>query len=207
MTITDRTAQKMVLGLRSVLDADGEAEAGFLATIVSACGDLAMAQIDNDAKIYSDNFCAMYIAKSGLSAQPIALQRFALAKRLYIRLLSRIIESEQSRLRSTPVSLLSSSTFNDSLWACSIEIVLFTYRVPWSQESYGLGATGFPWVLGVVNVQPYDFYKVIEIIIRAEDKLTGELTRHLNYIEQDVVLHQAWLVSSLVYFMLISCYY
>ena len=62
-----------------------------------------------------------------------------------------------------------------ALWACAMEVVLFIYRVPWAQValalislrgSYivqgdlGLGATGFPWILSVTNILPYDFYKV-----------------------------------------------
>ena len=56
--------------------------------------------------------------------------------------------------------LLGNVTFMHSLWACAMEIVLFIYRVPWSQGDVGLGATGFPWILSVTDIQPYDFYKV-----------------------------------------------
>ena len=49
-------------------------------------------------------------------------------------------------------------------------------------------------MLTVVNIQPYDFYKVIEVVIRAEARFSQELIRHLNFVEQEVILYLAWAV-------------
>jgi hypothetical protein len=51
-------------------------------------------------------------------------------------------------------------------------------------------------VLTVVSIQPYDFYKVIEVVIRAEARFSQELIRHLNFVEQEVILYLAWAVLS-----------
>lgn len=38
----------------------------------------------------------------------------------------------------------------------------------------------FPWVLAVYDLQPYHFYKVIELAIRAEDGFSRDVIKHLN---------------------------
>lgn len=38
----------------------------------------------------------------------------------------------------------------------------------------------FPWVLAVYDMEPYDFYKVIELVIRAEDGFWRDVIKHLN---------------------------
>ena len=40
----------------------------------------------------------------------------------------------------------------------------------------------FPWLLQVYNLQAYNFYKVIEVLIRAEDGLSREVVKHLNQV-------------------------
>jgi len=38
----------------------------------------------------------------------------------------------------------------------------------------------FPWVLNALQIHPYHFYKVIEVIVRVEDKLPRDMIKHLN---------------------------
>ena len=38
----------------------------------------------------------------------------------------------------------------------------------------------FPWILGVFNLHPFDFYKVIESFIQAETNLTKEIIQVIS---------------------------
>ena len=124
---------------------------------------------------FQDAFCAGFVAKIGESSRPLAKQRFAFVKRLlfrsrccglfatimHCRLLHKVLVAERQRSKVNNFEqLLGSATFMHSLWACAMEVVLYVYRVPWSAGEVGLGATGFPWILSVTQLTPYDFHKV-----------------------------------------------
>ena len=40
----------------------------------------------------------------------------------------------------------------------------------------------FPWIVDIFELSPYHFYKVIEIIIRAEKGLSRDVVKHLNHV-------------------------
>jgi len=42
----------------------------------------------------------------------------------------------------------------------------------------------FPWVLAVFEIQPYHFYKVIELLIRAEENFSRDVIKHLNSVSK-----------------------
>lgn len=50
----------------------------------------------------------------------------------------------------------------------------------------------FPWILTALNLEAYNFYKVIEIIVRSEDQLSRDIVKHLNVIEEKVLETLAW---------------
>lgn len=62
--------------------------------------------------------------------------------------------------------------FHRTLFACCLEIVIFSYN---SQRS-------FPWIVEIFNLSPYHFYKVIEIIIRTEEGFSRDVVKHLNHV-------------------------
>ena len=72
--------------------------------------------------------------------------------------------------------------FHVGLFACSLEIVLFSYN---SQRR-------FPWILEAFDLHAYHFYKVIEIIIRAEENLSRDVVKHLSQVEEKVLEELAW---------------
>lgn len=63
-------------------------------------------------------------------------------------------------------------SFNVSLFACSLEIVLFSYN---SQRR-------FPWILEIFDLAGYHFFKVIEIVVRAEENLSRDVVKHLSQV-------------------------
>lgn len=50
----------------------------------------------------------------------------------------------------------------------------------------------FPWILNALNLDAYYFYKVIEIIVRAEDQLSRDVVKHLNQVEEKILESLAW---------------
>lgn len=68
------------------------------------------------------------------------------------------------------------------MFACSIEIVIFSYN---SQRK-------FPWILDALNLKAYYFYKVIELIVRTKDQLSRDVVKHLNSIEEQILESIAW---------------
>lgn len=60
--------------------------------------------------------------------------------------------------------------FLASVYACTLELLIFTYE---SERE-------FPWVIEVLRLVPVHYYKVIELIIRAEPELSREMVKHLN---------------------------
>lgn len=57
----------------------------------------------------------------------------------------------------------------------------------------------FPWLLGVFQLQGFDFYKVIESFIKAEPSLNRDMVKHLERCEHMIIESIAWkAVSSII---------
>ena len=67
-----------------------------------------------------------------------------------------------------------------------MQIVIFSYN---SQKT-------FPWILNTFGLEPIQFMKVIEIIIRAEQWLARDVVKHLQRIEEQVLESRAWTSGS-----------
>lgn len=119
-----------------------------------------------------------------------APNKFQLAKSLYYYLLDKILHFE---FRIKPIdlkSLFQKDIFNTTLIACSVEIVLDAYSSDME----------FPWILDCFNINAFEFYKLIEIIVRSHDGiLNRELIKHLNLIEETCLESLAWQKSSPVW--------
>ncbi|XP_063758404.1 retinoblastoma-like protein 2 isoform X2 [Eleginops maclovinus] len=108
---------------------------------------------------------------------------FGLGEALYFRLLESITEREKRILGDADLScILEQDMFHRSLLACSLEIVLFSYKPPGD----------FPLVLSIFQLPAYHFYKVIEVLVRAEQGLFREVVKHLNQVEEMVLERLAW---------------
>lgn len=123
----------------------------------------------------------------------LARKRADLGGKLYFKLLEAIIVREQKRLPTDKIgdllsSLLCHEIFHISLFACCIEIVLASHNAK----------RLFPWVLdlykdfGTDTLYPFLFYKVIELVIREEDRLSRDIVKHLATIEEKVLDSMAW---------------
>ncbi|RWS25254.1 Retinoblastoma-like protein 1 [Leptotrombidium deliense] len=120
-------------------------------------------------------------------------KRLELGVTLYYKTLEAIIMREKKKLDDSKISdilcsLLSNELFHVSLFACCIEIVLYSYN---SQRT-------FPWIIDVLgdfrnlHFQAFHFYKVIELLIREEDGLSRDVVKHMNSIEEQILDSLAW---------------
>uniref|UniRef100_A0A1I8PFF0 Retinoblastoma-associated protein A-box domain-containing protein n=1 Tax=Stomoxys calcitrans TaxID=35570 RepID=A0A1I8PFF0_STOCA len=117
-----------------------------------------------------------------------SVNKFQLAKSLYYYLMDKILQSEvTNRHIDLNIILQKSDSINTTLIACSVEIVLDAYDSPLK----------FPWILECFSITAFEFYKLIEIIVRSHNGiLNRELIKHLNLIEEMCLDNLAWKKSS-----------
>ncbi|XP_064466642.1 retinoblastoma-like protein 1 isoform X1 [Ornithodoros turicata] len=140
-------------------------------------------------KEMGDAFCAAYTQPTadqqcGTAHLDFARMRLQLGETLFYKALENIIMNETLQQKTnTELSVhLCHSVFQQSLFACCMEIVMFCYN---SQRE-------FPWILEAFGLMPYNFYKIIEPLIRAEEGLWREVVKHLNHIEEQILESYAW---------------
>lgn len=123
----------------------------------------------------------------------LARKRVDLARKLYFKVLETIIVREQKRVPTDKIgdtlsSLLSHEIFHISLFACCVEIVLASHNAKRT----------FPWILDVyknfseATLYPFEFYKVIELVIREEERLSRDIVKHLASIEEKILDSMTW---------------
>ena len=126
-------------------------------------------------------------------SQDFAKKRLQFAITFYFKMLENIANREMKinanvNNSDALTSVLSNEMFHVSLFACSIEIVLFAYK------SHRV----FPWIIEIMKdfnslqFQPIDFYKVIELIIRDEEGLSRDIVKHLTSLEERILESMAW---------------
>uniref|UniRef100_A0A8C0BM65 RB transcriptional corepressor like 1 n=1 Tax=Buteo japonicus TaxID=224669 RepID=A0A8C0BM65_9AVES len=121
--------------------------------------------------------------KNAPSEQLITIFELKLAEILYYKILETVMVQETRRLHGKDLTaLLEQDVFHRSLMACCLEIVLFAYSSPRT----------FPWIIEVLDLRPFYFYKVIEVLIRSEDGLSRDMVKHLNSIEEQILESLAW---------------
>ncbi|OQR73530.1 retinoblastoma protein 1-like, partial [Tropilaelaps mercedesae] len=115
-----------------------------------------------------------------------AKKRLALGEALFYKILEAILTLEHNST-SKPLNNFSVSLrqeqFQRSLFASCLEIVMFSYN---SKE------TLFPWILQVFGLKGYDYYRIIEPVIRSEQQLSRDVVKHFNRIEEQILESIAW---------------
>ncbi|XP_021037313.1 retinoblastoma-associated protein [Mus caroli] len=133
----------------------------------------------------------------GQGCVDIGVQRYKLGVRLYYRVMESMLKSEEERLSIQNFSkLLNDNIFHMSLLACALEVVMATYSRSTLQHLDSGTDLSFPWILNVLNLKAFDFYKVIESFIKVEANLTREMIKHLERCEHRIMESLAWLSDS-----------
>ncbi|KAL4235049.1 Retinoblastoma-like protein 1 [Mactra antiquata] len=154
-------------------------------------GDSLFTTITQRVQDMGEIFCNNYVQPSENhpgSQLDFAKRRLQLGESLYYKTLESILTSEKRRSeickehKGNVTGLLEHDVFHRSLFACCLEIIIFSYN---SQRM-------FPWIVDIFDLSPYHFYKVIEIIVREEDGLSRDVVKHLNHIEECILESLAW---------------
>ncbi|KAJ8252547.1 hypothetical protein COCON_G00218590 [Conger conger] len=179
-------AMQSVGRLHSLLTGLKHGPSDKLASTLRACARDPSEAISNRLKDMSEIFCLHYEGnkeENSSLAKDIGVKYFRLAEALYYKTLEAVINQEKKRLGDSDLSgILEKDVFHRSLLACCLEIVIFSYRPPGE----------FPRVIEIFDLPPYHFYKVIEVMVRAEEGLFREVVKHLNRIEEQVLESLAW---------------
>ncbi|KAM4891555.1 retinoblastoma-like protein 1 [Sylvia borin] len=175
--------QSMVAGLKN-------SPSEQLTAIFESCSRSPLESIMSRVKEIGETFCCSYTQST--DEQPgshidFAVNRLKLAEILYYKILETIMVQETRRLHGKDLTaLLEQDLFHRSLLACCLEIVLFAYSSPRT----------FPWIIEVLDLRPFYFYKVIEVLIRSEEGLSRDMVKHLNSIEEQILESLAWTRNS-----------
>ncbi|XP_023570623.1 retinoblastoma-like protein 1 [Octodon degus] len=180
------SATQSVSRLQSVVAGLKNAPSEQLTSIFESCMRNPMENIMKIVKRIGETFCQHYTQST--DEQPgshidFAVNRLKLAEILYYKILETVMVQESRRLHGMDMSvLLEQDIFHRSLMACCLEIVLFAYSSPRT----------FPWIIEILDLQPFYFYKVIEVVIRSEEGLSRDMVKHLNSIEEQILESLAW---------------
>ncbi|XP_077025409.1 retinoblastoma-like protein 1 isoform X2 [Tamandua tetradactyla] len=180
------SATQSVSRLQSIVAGLKNAPSEQLTDIFESCKRNPIENIMKIVKGIGETFCQHYTQST--DEQPgshidFAINRLKLAEILYYKMLESVMVQETRRLHGMDMSvLLEQDIFHRSLMACCLEIVLFAYSSPRT----------FPWIIEVLNLRPFYFYKVIEVVIRSEEGLSRDMVKHLNSIEEQILENLAW---------------
>ncbi|XP_060692572.1 retinoblastoma-like protein 1 isoform X3 [Hemiscyllium ocellatum] len=171
--------QTMVMGLKNT-------PSELLLQVFNSCSRNPVEAITARVKKMGETFCHHYVQPMESQAGShidFAIRRLRLAEILYWKILETVMLQENRRNPGKDMTvLLEQDIFHRSLMACCLEIVLSSYS---SQRT-------FPWIIAILDLSPFYFYKVIEVLIRAEDGLSRDMVKHLNNIEEQILESRAW---------------
>ena len=181
-------AVESVTRLKEILSNTAERPSPKLLDYFEECKTNPMKSIEDRLVNLCDFFKKEYVKSTTPHTSDIAVQLFTLGKKLYFRVLESVLSAERDRLQRKDFSqLLLQDKFHRSLLACSLEIVMYSYK---------LSGTNFPWILGVLDLCSYEFFKIVEMFIRHEPTLTRTLVKHFASLEEKILESMAWDPSS-----------
>ncbi|XP_011686230.1 PREDICTED: retinoblastoma-like protein 1 isoform X2 [Wasmannia auropunctata] len=182
------TATQSVIKLQALIAGQcGSAPSESLLQMLSNCSQDVKSSLEAKVKQIDEQFCANYNNNANAndgSASDFGKRRFHMGQTLFYKLLEMILNDEKRKKPNDDITnLLLNEVFIQCLFACCLEIVIYSYK---SNDKV------FPWILKALNLDAYYFYKVIEIIVRAEDQLSRDVVKHLNQIEEKILESLAW---------------
>ncbi|XP_075957312.1 retinoblastoma-associated protein isoform X1 [Anarhichas minor] len=201
-----RAAMTSIQQLRGDLTSSGDQPSTNLATYFKNCTVDPTQDVLKRLETLGQAFSRRFGEAVGPRCVGLGWQRFKLGVRLYYKIMEAMLKSEEKRLSVQNFSkLLNDSTFHTSLLACALEVVMATYGES-SFKTGGYNHSGssdsvdtdlcFPWILDVVELPAFDFYKVIESFIKAEPTLSKDIVKHLETCENLIMERIAWRTDS-----------
>uniref|UniRef100_A0A674MNT5 Retinoblastoma 1 n=1 Tax=Takifugu rubripes TaxID=31033 RepID=A0A674MNT5_TAKRU len=183
-----RAAMTSIQQLRGDLTSSGDQPSTNLATYFKNCTVDPTQDVVKRLETFGETFSQRFGQAVGPHCVALGRQRFNLGVKLYYKIMEAMLKSEEKRLSVQNFSkLLNDSTFHTSLLACALEVVMATY---------GERNMCFPWILDVVELTAFDFYKVIESFIKADPTLSKDIVKHLETCENLIMERIAWRTGS-----------
>lgn len=207
-----RAVMTSIRDLRGDLTSNGDQPSNNLATYFKNCTVDPTQDVLKRLETVGQDFSQRFGEAVGPHCVALGWQRFKLGVRLYYKIMEAMLKSEEKRLSVQNFSkLLNDATFHTSLLACALEVVMATYGES-SFMTRGFNHAGasnpvendlcFPWILDVVHLPAFDFYKVIESFIKAEPTLSKDIVKHLETCENLIMERIAWRRNSPVFELL-----
>lgn len=126
------------------------------------------------------------VIEFGATSADFTRKRVEIAEKLFYKMLDDIVQEEVKMAKPDLGESLKQDLFLRSLFACAVEVVLFSYNSSFE----------FPWILNALDLHAYDFYKIIELVVRTENQLSRDMVKHLNMVEEKILESMSWEVSS-----------
>ncbi|XP_043476040.1 retinoblastoma-like protein 1 isoform X2 [Leptopilina heterotoma] len=162
-----------------------------LLEIFNSCSRDVKTIVETKVKEIGDLFCAKYTQNTNgtdNSSLDFGKKRVNLAQPLFYKILEMILKDEKSKKPNVDITnLITNEVFVQCLFACCLEIVIYSYK---NEDRT------FPWILSALNIEAYYFYKVIEITVKVEEQLSRDVVKHLNCIEEKILESLAWKKNS-----------
>ncbi|KAH8360031.1 hypothetical protein KR093_010221, partial [Drosophila rubida] len=113
--------------------------------------------------------------------------RFQLTSGLYYMLLEQITGAELRRKPSIQIGAMLQSSFNATLIACCLQLVLHVFAMPADNSLQ------FPWLLDCFGIDAFEFQKIIELFVRhATGLVPRDLIKHLRQVEAECLSSLIW---------------
>lgn len=125
--------------------------------------------------------------QSGNRYSDFTRKRLEVAEKLFLKMIEDIAQEEVKMGKPDVGESLRQDLFLRSLFACAVEIIVF---------SHGCSQLNFPWILDVLQLPAYHFYKIIELVVRTENQLSRDMVKHLNMLEERVLDSMSWTSDS-----------
>ncbi|KAI4499767.1 hypothetical protein M0802_005023 [Mischocyttarus mexicanus] len=184
------TATQSVIRLQAML-AGQSSPSTTLLQIFNNCTQDVKTFVSMKVKEIGEQFCANYTKSSDTnenSTLDFGRKRLCLGQTLFYKFLEMILNEEKHKKPNYDITnLLMNERFIRCLFACCLEIVIYSYK---SNDKV------FPWILKALDLEAYYFYKVIEIIVRAEEQLPRDVVKHLSQTEERILEALAWKKNS-----------
>ncbi|XP_059476247.1 retinoblastoma-like protein 1 isoform X2 [Neocloeon triangulifer] len=185
------TAIEAVIKLQAMLKGREAKPSATLNKIYDGCPTNPQAAIEKRISKMGEHFITAYTRQTKEipgSHIEFAKKRLQLGTTLFYMLLEQTTLDEQQKKGNGGIpALLENDLCQKALFAVCLEVVLFSYN---SQRK-------FPWILDTLDLEPYYFYKVIEVVVIATlDKLSRGTIKNLQFIEEQILESFVWNRSS-----------
>ncbi|XP_073953586.1 LOW QUALITY PROTEIN: retinoblastoma-like protein 1 [Choristoneura fumiferana] len=136
---------------------------------------------------WMEQFCAI-LQETNCSNETVKF-RCNMVTCLYYKIFEHIIKEEHRKKPHISLQVLvSQQQYQLALFACCAELVL---------HAYGVHSLRFPRLLRAFQLSALSFYKIIELVVQCVvDKLSRDLIKHLNAVEEEVLESLVWTSDS-----------